>query len=136
MGVYSTTVVSDVTGIGTSYDKAKNHLHNLNAGHPERVSGQRFRGRLGTVFLQVTSIVSATKLTLKVTRDSNGDQAVVPSVTATIDPGITTANSGCIVVDIDVPFSDPGNTDSMYLMLKTDAGSVTLSQSCFSWSDD
>ncbi len=136
MGVYSTTVATPVSGIGTSFDKTKNHLHNLNAGHPTRISGQKFRGRLGTVFIQVTSIVSATKLTLKVTRDSDGDQAVVPSVEATIDTGLTTATSGCIAVDIDVPFADPGGTDSMYLMLKVDAGSVTLNQSCFSWSDE
>ena len=42
MGVYSTTVTTDRTSVGTSFDKTKNHLHNLNAGHPTRISGQKF----------------------------------------------------------------------------------------------
>ena len=136
MGVYSTTVTTDRTSVGTSFDKAKNHLHNLNAGSPTRVSGQKFVGRLGTLFIHLTSISSATKLTVRVSRDSDGDEMIVPDVTATIATGVTTAADGSGAIDIDVPYAEPNNTDSMYVITKTDAGTVTLSESTFSWSDE
>ena len=136
MGVYSTTVTTDRTSVGTSFDTAKNHLHNLNAGSPTRVSGQKFVGRLGTLFIHLTSISSATKLTVRVSRDSDGDEMIVPDVTATIATGVTTAADGSVAIDIDVPYAEPNNTDSMYVITKTDTGTVTLSESTFSWSDE
>ena len=137
MGVYSTTVTTDRTSVGTSFDTAKNHLHNLNAGSPTRVSGQKFVGRLGTLFIHVTSIASsAAKLTVRVSRDSNGDEMIVPDVTATIATGATEATDGSVAIDIDVPYAEPNNTDSMYVLVKTDTGTVTLSESTFSWSDE
>ena len=137
MGVYSTTVTTDRTSVGTSFDKTKNHLHNLNAGHPTRISGQKFVGRLGTLFIHVTSIASsAAKLTVRVSRDSDGDELVMPDVDATIATGVTTATDGSVAIDINVPYVEPNNTDSMYVMMKTDAGTVTLSESTFTWSDE
>jgi len=137
MGVYSTTVTTDRTGVGTSFDKTKAHLHNLNAGSPTKVSGQTFVGRLGTLFIHVSSIASsAAALTVRVSRDSDGDEMIVPDVTATISTGVTTATDGSVAIDIDVPYVEPNNTDSMYVIVKTDTGTVTLSESTFSWSDE
>ena len=136
MGVYSTTVDSDKS-IDTSFDKNEVHLHNLNAGHPTRISGQKFVGRLGTLFIHVTSIAnSAAKLTVRVSRDSNGDELVVPDVDATIATGVTTATSGSVAIDVNVPYVESNNTDNMYVFLKTDVGTVTLAESTFTWSDE
>ncbi len=135
MGIYGTTVVSNES-LGTNFNTSEVHLHNLNAGSPTRVSGQKFVGRLGTLFIHLTSISSATKLTVRVSRDSDGDEMIVPDVTATIATGVTTAADGSVAIDIDVPYAEPNNTDSMYVITKTDAGTVTLSESTFSWSDE
>ena len=61
---------------------------------------------------------------------------IVPDVTATISTGVTTATDGSVAIDIDVPYVEPNNTDSMYVIVKTDTGTVTLSESTFSWSDE
>ena len=73
---------------------------------------------------------------MRVSRDSNGDEMIVPDVTATISTGVTTAADGSVAIDIDVPYAEPNNTDSMYVLVKTDTGTVTLSESTFSWSDE
>ena len=135
MGIYSSLVTSDVASVGTSFDKTKFHLHKLNTPHPERVPDQPFAGRVGALHIKVTSIVSATKITARLVIDSDGDLSVVPDTEATIATGLTTTNSGCVAYEINIPFDNPTGTDNMWLMLKVDAGSVTLAQSCLSWSD-
>lgn len=135
MGIYGTTVVSNES-LGTNFNTSEVHLHNLNAGSPTRVSGQKFVGRLGTLFIHLTSISSATKLTVRVSRDSNGDEMVVPDVTATIATHVTASGKGSVAIDIDVPYVEPNNTDSMYVFPKVDTGSATMAESTFTWSDE
>jgi hypothetical protein len=135
MGMYSSFVNSNVTSIGTAFDKTKNHLHQLNAPHPTRVAGQPFVGRVSALYLKVDTISSATKITARLALDADGDISFMPDTEATLATGITTAGTGCAVFRIEVVFDNPLNVDSMYLMMKTDAGTVRLVQSCISWED-
>lgn len=135
MGMYSSFVNSNVASIGTAFDKTKNHLHQLNAPHPTRVAGQPFVGRVSALYLKVDTISSATKITARLALDADGDISFMPDTEATLATGITTASTGCAVFRIEVVFDNPLNVDSMYLMMKTDAGTVRLVQSCISWED-
>jgi hypothetical protein len=135
MGIYSSFNNTSVASIGTSFDATKFQLHKLNTPHPTRVADQPFVGHVSALYLHMTSISSATKVTARLALDSDGDISFMPDTEATIAIGVTTATEGCVVYKIDIDFDSPLNSDNMWLMLKTDAGSVTLNQSCISWSD-
>jgi len=138
MGIYGTTVTEDES-VTSSFSTGVVHLHNLNAGSPTRVSGQKFVGRLGTLFIHLSSVSTspaATKLTVRVARDSNGNELVVPDVEAAIVLGIADTTKSGVAIDIDVPYVESNNTDSMYVFVKTDAGTATMFESTFTWSDE
>ena len=86
---------------------------------------------LRTLYVQLDTIAGgATKLSVKLTRDAAGDEAVVGEVTATITTGVTTATDGNITVAIDFAYSfnDVSNAtnDTLYLFWKTDAGTAQV----------
>jgi hypothetical protein len=107
------------TSVGTSYDTSKKA--SLDLAMPD---GFPFAFHLEGIFVQMSSISSATKLTVKLTSDSGGDEALVTSTESTIDVGVTTSSDGTAIykVDLDYIFDD----SPVYLMMKTDAGTVTV----------
>lgn len=135
MGMYSTAVASQVASIGTSFDKTKYHLHKLNSVHPGRVADTPFTGRVSALYVKVSTISGATQLTARLVADADGDEIFLPDTPASLSTGITTTTEGWIVIRIEVVYKDQLNSDNLYLMLKTDAGTVTLEESRISWED-
>lgn len=87
------------------------------------------RYKLGTLYVKLDTLagLSATPtLTVRLTRDTNGNDTVVGDVTAAISLGVTTATEGAITVQIDFDYShnDAAGTlnDTLHLFWKLDQG--------------
>jgi len=75
----------------------------------------------GALIIHVDTIAAgATKLTMRITSDTGGDNCIVPDSTADISVGITTATDGSCVWKIDIPIVVESETVSVFLL--TDAG--------------
>ncbi len=138
--------VTPVAAVGTAFDVGKFHLHDLIPDQtfpnsaPNRFPGVTrktlFASRIEGLHVRVTNIAGTAKLTCRITADAAGDFVLMPDTEATISTGITTTTSGCVAYSIGIPFFGLINRDSkFYLWVKTDAGSVTLAQSCITWSE-
>jgi hypothetical protein len=80
---------------------------------------------ISAVYIHVHAIAGGcTKLTLRISPDSTGDEMFVPDTQATLSTGYTTAARGGVVYKVDVDgFLD---SDTLYWTVKTDAGTATL----------
>jgi len=107
------------TSVGTAYDSAKKAT--LNLVMPE---GFPYNFHLEGVFIQLSSISSATKITMKLTQDSGGDEALVTATESDIDVGVTTSSDGTVIYKIDLDYVF--DSSPIYCYMKTDAGSVTV----------
>tara|TARA_R110000868_G_scaffold85760_3_gene241044 strand:+ start:4449 stop:4835 length:387 start_codon:yes stop_codon:yes gene_type:complete len=128
-----------MAAVGTTYDLAKAHVHDLGVGRPAFQATKSWSGYLQGIMLHVTSIAGgAASLTVRVTLDAAGDYSAVPDVTVTLATGITTATTGCAAIKVQVPLfqilGSAGNS-TLYVHVKTDAGTVTLATSCLTWSE-
>lgn len=88
---------------------------------------------LESVLLHVDTIAAgATKLTLRITTDAAGDVCLIPDVQATIATGITTATKGS--VGYTCGFGLPNTAAAtVYLWVKTDAGTCNLGTATLTW---
>jgi len=139
--------VTPVAAVGTTFDVTKFHIHDLipdqtfPVSAPPRLPGTTrktlFASRIEGLHVRVTSIAGgAAKLTCRITADAGGDLILMPDTQATIATGITTTSSGCVAFQIGIPFFGIVNRDSKFwLWVKTDSGTVTLAQSCVTWSE-
>ena len=91
-----------------------------------------FAGNLQGVWCWLNTVATATKVTVRLARDSNGDELICPATEATIAAGKTTANDGTVTVKIDLDWYDPG-TDLVYLFLKLDAGTGNCGSARITW---
>jgi hypothetical protein len=80
---------------------------------------------ISAVYIHVHAIAAgATKLTLRISPDSTGDEMFVPDTQATLSTGYTNATRGGVVFKVDVDgFLD---SDTLYWTVKTDAGTANL----------
>ena len=130
---HSSTVTSNVAAVGTTFDTTKFHKHELNAGLNV---GTVFKGYVEGLFIRVTNIAGgATKITARLCCDAAGDFTFLPDTEATLATGLTTATTGVAVYEFKLPIKQFFGTDDVYLFLKTDAGTVTLANSCITWSE-
>lgn len=124
--------------LGTAFDVADVHAHDLQAKLPEFMSARNFRGIVAGIHIRLTSIATATKLTMRLCADPEGDYTLVPDTEATIAPGITTTTSGCVAFSVELPLfqilGGPGN-GTLYLFAKLDGGSANFAQSCITWKE-
>jgi hypothetical protein len=134
MPIYSSTIDSDVASVGDSFDKTKFHLHTLNTPNPMRAAGQPFTGHLSGLWVKVTAISGAATLNVRLVADADSDNIIVPDTVATLALGLTTATEGAVTFKIDLAFTHPLDSDNVYVMLETDAGTVTLAESVISYS--
>ena len=126
---HGSTVTDDVAAIGTSFDTAKFHLHQLK---PD----VQFKDTIEGVYVRVKAIAGgAAKLTLRLCCDPNGDYTFLPDTEATLAIGLTTATTGVAVWDFGLPLKQFFGTSDVYLFIKTDAGTVTLDASCIVWKE-
>lgn len=119
--------------LGTSFTTANVHVHDMALALPPYKGAGRFSGIVEGIHVRVTGISGATKLTVKVCLDSNLDITLVPDTEATIALGTTTANSGCVAFSVGIPLFQILGGNTLYLAVKTDAGSAVLAQSCITW---
>lgn len=124
------------TGLTNAFGTAREH--NLATGLPTfQSSARRWVGILETVNLHVHAIAGgATKLTVRVTADSAGNESIIPDTEATIATGIGTATTGSVAVSAGVGMTNtnPTQTDmNVYVWVKTDAGSANLKECTLTW---
>jgi hypothetical protein len=135
---HSSTVALNVAAIGTSFDVAKFHLHNLNSMLPVPFNGGQFKGFIEGLYVRVTNIAggSATpKITARLCCESGGDFTFLPDTEATLALGLTTATSGVCAYEFKLPLNQFFATDEVYLFIKIDQGTCTLANSCIVWSE-
>ena len=128
--------VEQHSAVGTAFDKTKDHAHDLLAGNSNL--GRKYGARSESVVIRVSAIAGgATKLTFRMCLDADGDHTVVPDTEAALVTGLTTAASGCVAFSIKLPVFQvlSGETGTVYLFFKTDAGTVQVEESTVTWSE-
>lgn len=123
--------------LGTSFSTADVHLHDMQAKEVEPVRTNRnFRGYVKGIHVRLTNIGAATKVTIRLCADAEGDFSLVPDVEATLAPGLTTSTSACAAFKVDLPLfqvlAGPGN-GNLYIFAKVDAGTPNFVASCITW---
>ena len=108
------------TSVGTSYDASKKATLALQMPNQFPLAFH-----LEGLFIRMSSLASSpTTLTIKVTLDSNGDEAIVTGTASTIEAGVTTATDGSVVYKIDLDYIF--ESSDIYVFYKTDAGTVSI----------
>lgn len=120
------------TSISTSYDKTKAHAHPIgrfdsDLGH-EGVYGEC----LG-VWIEFDNKSSATKLSVMVCADSDCDVPLLEAQDVDLTLGLTTNTKGTVQIYMGMPFYCGQDTPSVYVVCKTDAGTLDLQKSQISW---
>jgi hypothetical protein len=100
-------------------------------------SAKRWIGILDTLNLHVHAIAGgATKLTVRVTSDPEGNESILPDTQATISAGIGTATTGSVAFSAGVAMTNLNLTQTdcnVYVWVKTDIGTCNLKDSTISW---
>jgi len=108
------------TGVTTSYDASKKATLAL-----QMPSNFPLAFHLEGLFIRMSSLASSpTKITMKLTTDSGGDEAIVTGTESTIETGVTTATDGSVVYKIDLDYIF--DSSNVYVFFKTDVGSVSV----------
>jgi hypothetical protein len=132
---HDSLVVGSAVALGTTYNTSDVHAHNLLSGAvPFKVNGP-YQGRVTAVHVHLTSVVTATNIDLKICADANGDFALVPNTRCPLDAGITTTNSACAALKVDIPLFQVFGGGTFYVFAKLDAGTATWAQSCMTWTE-
>lgn len=108
------------SSVSTSYDTAKKATLDL-----VMPDGFPLSFHLEGLFVQMSSLASSpTKLTARITTDTDGDLAIVTGTESDIEVGVTTATDGSAIYKIDVDYIFESN--QVYVLFKTDTGTVTI----------
>ena len=123
-------------GLTTAFGTAR--VHNLTLTLPAfQQASKQWVGILETLNLHVHAIAGgATKLTVRVTSDSTGNESILPDSTATLATGIGTATQGSVAFSAGVGMTNlnPTQTDTtVYVFVRTDAGTCNLKESTLVW---
>ena len=136
---HSSTITTDVTGVGQSYDATKFHEHSMYDANEQLSTQGRFKGRIETIIVRVKGLNAATtKISVSGACDENGDYIWFPDTEATIATGITTSTTGSAVYEYKLPVRQFFDSDKMYLFFKCDGGAgitCTVDASCIVWSE-
>ena len=143
---HHSTVTTPVASVGSTYSTSKVHLHTLIPGvtslgsaptDPTRTRTRLFASRVEGLHLHVTSIAGgATKLTVRICADASGNVSLMPDTEATLSLGVTTATEGSVAFQVGIPLFPILNGDSrLWVMVRTDSGTVTLASSVMTWSE-
>ena len=122
------------TGLTTAFGTARTHVMSTKI---PAVFGLQWVGILETINLHVHAIAGGcTKLTVRVTADAAGNESLIPDTEATIAVGIGTATTGSVAFSAGVGMTNfnPTQTDTtVYVWVKTDAGTCNLKESTLTW---
>tara|TARA_R100000664_G_C2733915_1_gene123847 strand:- start:115 stop:534 length:420 start_codon:yes stop_codon:yes gene_type:complete len=96
-----------------------------------------FRGHLEGVWLYFDTLNSSpTKITMRLTSDSAGDECIVTDTDATLAVGVGTATDGSAVYKVDLDWARNAVTptgDTVYPWMKTDAGTAKINRIVITW---
>lgn len=124
------------TGLTTAFGTARDHNLTLTLPAFQQASKQ-WVGILETINLHVHAIAGGcTQLIVRVTSDAAGNESIVPDTTATIAVGIGTATTGSVAFSAGVGMTNlnPTQTDTtVYVWVKTNAGTCNLKESTLTW---
>lgn len=123
--------------LGAAFSTADVHVHDLQAQLVEfQKNNRNFQGIVEGLHVRVSNLGAATKLTIRICADPEGDFTLVPDTEATLVPGLTTATTACVAFKIQIPLfqiiGGPGN-GNLYVFAKVDAGTPNFAQSCLTW---
>tara|TARA_R100001244_G_scaffold102266_1_gene76207 strand:+ start:73 stop:474 length:402 start_codon:yes stop_codon:yes gene_type:complete len=124
----STSYDTPITAVGNTFSLAKKATFSL----PINVA-RNFQAKLGGLWIWVSAIAGgATTLTFRIALDAAGDELLVTDTEGALFPGTTTALDGSIVYSLNnLPVGL--SVDELYLIVKTDAGTVTIDKTQLSW---
>jgi len=113
------------TAVTNAYDVARSH--NLtNLGGPGSINRSYFLRTLYIKLDDLAGLSGTPTLTIRLTRDANGDDTVVGDVTAGISLGVTTATDGAVTIAIDFAYNHNGVSgavdDDLFCFWKLDQG--------------
>ena len=129
--------------LGTAFDTADVHVHDMTEYLPAmQKSAANFRGIVAGIHVRLTNpgAPSATKVTIRVCADADGDYTLVPDTEATLVAGVTTTTAQCAAFKVDIPIfqvlAGPGN-GNLYLFAKVDNAATVpvFAQSCITWTE-
>jgi len=132
---HESLVTGSAVALGTVYNTADVHAHNLLSGAvPYKVNGP-YSGRVTGLHIHLHNVVTATNIDLKICVDAGGDTALVPNTRCPLDFGITTANQASAALKIDLPLFHVVSGGTFYVFAKLDAGTATWVQSLLTWTE-
>ena len=107
-----------IAGITSSFDTDKKIQLDLTY-----YINNQFSGKLQGLWVFLSSISTASTITMRLCTDAQGDEIIVTDTVSTISTGITTGTKGSAIwsISLDVFLS----TNKLYLFIKTDASTVT-----------
>lgn len=122
--------------LGTAYATADVHEHDLLTGAVDYLANGPFQGRCESIHVRIENITGTpTTMNVKLCADANGDFTLVPSTTIPLDFGITTTDSACGAVKVEIPLFQIFGGGTFYLFAHLDAGTADFAQSCITWSE-
>jgi len=108
-----------------SYSTARRHALDIWSDSTVAYKGVK----LGALYIHVDTIAGApTGITVRLTRDAAGDNAVIGDTTATLSLGVTTATAGYVTYKLDVPYFHTASDVAdgvLYLFFKTNVAAST-----------
>lgn len=124
------------TGLTNAFGTAR--THNLTLNLPSFQSTAKWwAGILETVNLHVHAIAGGcTSLTVRVTSDAAGNESILPDTVATIATGIGTGTTGSVAFSAGVGMTNRNptqTTTTVYVWVKTNAGTCNLKDSTITW---
>lgn len=131
------SVVTGAQTLGTAFDVADVHAHDLQAGLPSfQKNSRNYRGIVEGIHIRLTSAAGASKVTVRICADAAGDDVLVPDTEADLVAGVTTAATKCAAFSVGLPLfqllSNPGN-GTLYLFAKVDATTAVFAHSVITW---
>jgi len=115
------TTESGVSGVSTSFDTNKVLPIDMDMYPPE----QAFEGYLSLIVVQVSNISATTKITLRVCRDSEGDECIITDTESVLFRGLTTTSKGSAIFSLNA-FVKVGDSPNLYAFVKSDTGSYDV----------
>lgn len=123
--------------LGTSFDAADVHTHDLTGDLPAFKGAGLYHGIVDAIFVKLTSASNPTKVTIRLCLDANGDEVVVPDTEADLVAGITTAATKCAVFSVGIPIVQlfDATKRNLFLFAKVDdaTGNPEFAQSVITW---
>ena len=122
-----------VPSLGTAFATADVHVHDKALLLPNFQKVGSFSGIVEGIHIQLTNLAGATKVTMRVCLDADGDLTIIPDTEADLAVGITTATSACAAFKVGIPIFQILSGTTLFLFAYVDAGTADMEASCITW---